>query len=189
MHPTDIGFGRTTILYKKMSESGKVINGRSRKRVWEGPNFKEVGTHFLKSNRISLAYGLTSNKDETFTNKSWLFSCYIEEYVDFVPFSGAWGAWPRFRPSCMYLWRSWLPTPSWYIYVFTYRIWRRYLQRLSLKMHGNSPLYRQIISQVTKTFRRRSWGSFIDSDSDSWLVTTTPGDSDSDSAPLPTMKR
>ena len=45
------------------------------------------GTQFLKSNRISLTDGLTSNKDEDFINKTF-FPCYIEEYVDFVPFSG-----------------------------------------------------------------------------------------------------
>ena len=62
--------------------------------VLEWPNFKEV-TQFLKSNQISLAYGLTSNEDQAIKNA--LFSCYIEEYVDFVPFSDALGdglVWP-----------------------------------------------------------------------------------------------
>ena len=35
--------------------------------LWEGLNFKEV-SQFLKSNQISLDYGLTSNKDQTFMN-------------------------------------------------------------------------------------------------------------------------
>ena len=59
--------------------------GRGRKR----PNFIEV-SQFLKSNWISLAYGLTSNKDQTLENKSCFFR-YIEEYVDFVSFSGTSG--------------------------------------------------------------------------------------------------
>ena len=37
--------------------------------LWERSNFKEL-PQFLKSDRISLAYGLTSNKDQTFINKS-----------------------------------------------------------------------------------------------------------------------
>ena len=65
--------------------------------IWEGPNFKQV-PEFLNSNLISLAYGLTSTKDQTFINKVALVSCYIGEYADFVPFSGALGAWPRLAP-------------------------------------------------------------------------------------------
>ena len=59
--------------------------------LWERSNFKEV-SQFLKSNRISLAYGLTSNADQTS-----LFSSYIEEYeyVVFVPFSDALGGHDR----------------------------------------------------------------------------------------------
>ena len=65
---------------------------------WKGPNFKQV-PQFLKSNRISLAYDITSNKDKTFVVKIALFSCYIKKYADFVPFSGTLGTWPRLAPS------------------------------------------------------------------------------------------
>ena len=63
--------------------------------LWERSNFREV-PQFLKSNRISFAYGLTSNKNQTFTVKVALFSSYIEEYVDFVQFSGALGGMTAF---------------------------------------------------------------------------------------------
>ena len=52
------------------------------------------------------------------------------------------------------------------------------------KLHANSSLQRQIISQIrAKAFRSQSRGSLVDSvsDSHSWLVATTPGDSNSDS--------
>ena len=38
--------------------------------LWDRRNFKG-GPKFLKSNRISIAYDLTSNTDETFMNKSF----------------------------------------------------------------------------------------------------------------------
>ena len=60
--------------------------------LWERSNFKEV-SQFLKSNWISLAYGLTSNADQTS-----LFSSFIEEYVVFVPFSDALGGMTAFDP-------------------------------------------------------------------------------------------
>ena len=59
----------------KLTESGKGINGRSRERALEQPNFKEV-PQFLKSKRISLAYGLTSDKDQSFMDKSPCFFIY-----------------------------------------------------------------------------------------------------------------
>ena len=65
--------------------------------LWERQNFKEV-PRYLKSYRISLAYGITSNKDQASMKRSCFFSCYIEEYVDFVPFSVTWGAWPHLAP-------------------------------------------------------------------------------------------
>ena len=67
--------------------------------LWKGPNFKEVSL-CLKSNRISLAFGLTSGKRQTCMNKVALFSCYIEEYVDFVPFLAICGRglWARSAP-------------------------------------------------------------------------------------------
>ena len=51
------------------TEGGKVINGESKRGLWEGPNFEQA-PQFLKSNRISLAYGVTSNKEQTFIDKS-----------------------------------------------------------------------------------------------------------------------
>ena len=53
-------------------------------------NFKEV-PQFLKINQISLVYGPTSNKDQTFII-TVVFSSYIEEYVDLVSFLGTLGA-------------------------------------------------------------------------------------------------
>ena len=41
------------------------------------------------------------------------------------------------------------------------------------------------MTDSNKTFQSRSRGSLIDSDSNSWLGATTPGDSGSHSAPLP----
>ena len=52
----------TSLFVKISTESGKAINGGSRERVMEGADFKQV-PRFLKSNLISFAYGLTSNKD------------------------------------------------------------------------------------------------------------------------------
>ena len=55
------------------------------------------------------------------------------------------------------------------------------------EVHANCDiLHRQNITDSNKTFRSQSRGSLIGSDSDSWLVAMTPGDSDSgsDSAPL-----
>ena len=47
--------------------------------LWEGPNFKEVPDfckEFLKRNRISLAYGLTRNKDHTLNKSCFVFLLY-----------------------------------------------------------------------------------------------------------------
>ena len=59
--------------------------------LWERSNLKEV-PQFLKSNRVSLAYGLTSNKDQTFMNESCFVFFLHQEYIDFVPFLALWGA-------------------------------------------------------------------------------------------------
>ena len=50
------------------TSSGKVINGGSRDRALGALDFQN-GTPISKSNRISLAYGLTINKDPTFIDK------------------------------------------------------------------------------------------------------------------------
>ena len=60
------------LLYKKktkLTASGKVINGGSREEALRGAEF-QGGAQILKINRIPLAYDLTSNKDQTFVNKS-----------------------------------------------------------------------------------------------------------------------
>ena len=57
--------------------------------LWERPNFKNV-SQFLKSNRISLACGPVMNTKLLKATVA-LVSCYIDEYVDFVPFSDAFG--------------------------------------------------------------------------------------------------
>ena len=51
--------------YKYFEGKWEVDNGRSRERLCEGSDFKEV-PQCLKSNRISLADGLTSNKEQTY---------------------------------------------------------------------------------------------------------------------------
>ena len=65
------------------------------RRLWERSIFKEV-PQFLKSNRISLAYGLTSNKHQTFIRESCFASSYIDEHVDFGPFLGGLGGMNAF---------------------------------------------------------------------------------------------
>ena len=105
--------------------SEKVINGGSRERALEGAEFQR-GTQFLKSNSISFADSLTSNKHNTiYIIKAALFSCYVEEYADFVPFSGASGAWPRLAPIDPPLKAIAPPPPSpvnTYTYLYTYKI-------------------------------------------------------------------
>ena len=64
---------------------------------WERSNFKQV-PQFPKSNRMSVTCGLTSNKGQILSIEVALFSSYIEEYVDFVPFSGAFGGMIAFDP-------------------------------------------------------------------------------------------
>ena len=81
-----------------MGRSSIADRGRG---LLEGPIFKEV-PKFLKNNRISLAYGLTSNTYETLTDRIcfvFLFSCYIEENVELnATFGGFWGAWLHLPP-------------------------------------------------------------------------------------------
>ena len=58
-----------------------VINGGSREEGLGGAEFQR-GAQILKINRISLAYHLTSNKDQAYIPKNVvLFSCYPEEYT------------------------------------------------------------------------------------------------------------
>ena len=56
-------------LKKKRRYVGKSSMVDPKRGLWEGPNFNEV-PQFLISNRISLAFGLASNKDQTCMNES-----------------------------------------------------------------------------------------------------------------------
>ena len=89
------GFEWATIFVK---ESRWKVGGSSipdpKRGIWQGPNFKDT-SQFRKRNRISLAYSQQVINTKLLQIKVALFSCYIEEYVDFVPFSGALRSWPR----------------------------------------------------------------------------------------------
>ena len=79
-----------------------------------------------------------------------MFSCYIDEYVDFVPFSGAWGGMATFDP-LGYAFEGHGSPPAVNTYMclptgFEDDICTDYFQ----KMHANYPLHKQIISQVKK---------------------------------------
>ena len=50
------------------------------------------GAEFLKSNRISLVFGLTYLIDQTCMNERYLVFLLYRGNVDFVPFSGTLGA-------------------------------------------------------------------------------------------------
>ena len=58
--------------------------------LWKLSNFKEVAQS-LKSNRISFTYGKEVINTKLLYIKVALFSAYIEQYTDFVLFSGALG--------------------------------------------------------------------------------------------------
>ena len=117
--------------------------------LWERSNFKEV-PQFLKGNRISLAYGLTSNKDQTFMEKVVLFSSYIGNMSILCDFRALWVAWPRLTPLDPAL-KVMLPRPRLIrICVHIHPEFKtRCLHRLfPKKMHANSSLHRLIISQI-----------------------------------------
>ena len=84
---------------KKLTESGKVINGGSRERALGGAS--QV-TQLWKSNRISLDFGLTSNKDQSCIGKIcfvFLFMLCYQGMCRFCVIFGRFGeAWPRFAP-------------------------------------------------------------------------------------------
>ena len=70
--PSRLYFGfwmNNDLCFKKLTGSRKLINGGSKERALRGAEFQR-GTQILKINRISLAYDLTSNQDQTFFNKS-----------------------------------------------------------------------------------------------------------------------
>ena len=104
------GYGWKPIFFVKIStENGKIINGGSRERVFGGAIFKEI-PQFLKSNRISLAVGLTSNTDQTCMNKSCFVFLLHGWICRFCTIFGLIGAWPCSAPRIR-LWRSWLSVP------------------------------------------------------------------------------
>ena len=110
----------------------------------ERPNFKEV-PQFLKSIRISVAYGLTSNKDQRLLIKIALFSYYIEEYTDFVPFLGALGGMAAFDPfGSAFEGHGSLSLVNRYLRI-PHEFKGRCLHRLFPKKHANSPLHRRTI--------------------------------------------
>ena len=103
------------------------------------------GTQFLKSNRITLAYGLTSTKGQTFIKASCFPSSYFQEYVDFAPFSGALGGMTTFDP----FGSGMVPRPRLIgicVYLLNLKddVCTDYFQ----KVHANCPLHRRIISQI-----------------------------------------
>ena len=65
-------------LFKKKSTASEGSSMADPKRERErglGGAELQIGASFLKNNRISLAYGLTSNVDPSFISKVALFSC------------------------------------------------------------------------------------------------------------------
>ena len=65
--------------------------------VWERSNFKEV-PQFLISNRISPAYGLTGNKDQSFINKSCFVFFLYRRILRFCAIFGRFGGMTPFDP-------------------------------------------------------------------------------------------
>ena len=136
-------------------ESGKVINGGSREiELWEGPNFKEL-PRFWKVIGCRVLTALQVIKTKLLSLKVVLYSCYIEDHVNFAPFSYI----------CM---------PAEFKADICSEYLKKYMQILPCIWQT------RYITDSNTTFRSRSRGSLVDSDS--WLVATTPGDPDS--APL-----
>ena len=93
------GFGWATIFVRKKSTaSGNAINGGSREEALGGAEFQR-GAQILKINRIPLAYDITSNKDQTFVNKScFVFLLYRGIYYWFCAIYGRFGGIVTFGP-------------------------------------------------------------------------------------------
>ena len=89
-------------LYKKQRKVGRSPMADPERRLWEGRNFRE-GLQFLKSNRISLSYDLTSNIDQTLKNKS----CFVFLlYRGIYRFCAIFGRHGRVWPPWIRLWWS-----------------------------------------------------------------------------------
>ena len=95
-------------LLEILTNIGRVINSGSRERVLGGAEFQKC-TQCLKSNQISLAYDLTSNKDQAFITRLCFVFLLYRGLSDFVPFSGTLGGDGRVWTSWIRLWRSWIP--------------------------------------------------------------------------------
>ena len=80
--------------------------------------------------------------------KDALFSSYIEEYIDFVPFSGAWGDMTAFRPFGSAFEGQGSPPPVNSICVYFLNLKDDACTDYFQKVHANYPLHRRIISQV-----------------------------------------
>ena len=115
---------------------------------WDGPNFKQV-PQFLKSSPISLSYGLTSNKGQTFSKKSCLVFLLYRGICRFCAIFGRFGDMVAFgligsafegngSPPPVNTYMCCIPTE------FKDDICTDYFQ----KVHANSHLHRQIISQI-----------------------------------------
>ena len=118
--------------------------------LWERSIFKE-GPQFLKSNRISLAYGITSNNDQTLVGKSCFIFFLYREICWFCAIFGRFGGGrDRVWPLWIRLGMSWLPAPARLIGIC--------VCPLNLKddvctdyfqgVQTNCPLHRRIISQI-----------------------------------------
>ena len=125
--------------------------------LWERSNFKEV-PQFLKSYRISFAYGLTSNKDQTCMNKSYFVFILYRGMCQFSAISGGsegGGAWPRLTPLDPAL-KVMAPRPRLLgICVIICVICVRLLNVIDdictdyfPKVHANYPLHRRILSSI-----------------------------------------
>ena len=78
-----------------------------------------------------------------------MFSSYIEEYVDFVPFSGDLEGMTAFDPFGSAFEGHGSPTPvNRYMYIPPELKKNDVCTDYFQKLHANSPLHRQIISQI-----------------------------------------
>ena len=157
--------------------------------LWERSNFKEL-PQFLKSDRISLAYGLTSNKDQTFINKSCFVFFLYRGICRFCAIFGRFGGMTALNLFGSGFEGHGSPPPANRYMCIPPEFKRRCLNRLFPKSACKFPhTWANYITDSNKMFRSRSRGSLIgsNSDSDSLLVATTPGDSNSDSGSAPLL--
>ena len=138
----------TSLFVAISTDSGKVINGRSKRGPCEGPNFKQV-PQFLKSNRISLAYGLTSNKDQIINiNKSCFVFLLYRGICRLCDIFGRFGGRTAFAPLDSPL-KVMAPRPRLMrICVHLQNLKTISALIISKKVHANSPLHRQISTQI-----------------------------------------